>query len=105
MGIWLHSHEEDTASAMVFRPRDYPLPPARWRDAIELRADGTCIWHGSSPDDRGQAVPGSWQDLGNGRAEISSSAAEGGSSPRLVHSWAPDKLVIQKEHDGTAAGS
>jgi hypothetical protein len=90
---------------MVFRPRDYPLPPARWRDAIELQADGTCIWHGSSPDDRGQALPGRWRDLGNGRAEISSRAAEGGSSPRLVQSWAPDKLVIQKERDEPTAGS
>jgi hypothetical protein len=104
-GIWLHCHEEDTASVMVFRPRDYPLPPARWRDAIELQADGTCIWHGSSPDDRGQALPGRWRDLGNGRAEISSRAAEGGSSPRLVQSWAPDKLVIQKERDEPTAGS
>jgi hypothetical protein len=90
---------------MVFRPRDYPLPPARWRDAIELRADGTCIWHGSSPDDRGQALPGRWQDLGNGQAEISTTAAEGRSTPRVVHSWAPDKLVIQKERDEPTAGS
>jgi hypothetical protein len=103
-GIWLHSHEEDTASALVFRPRDYPLPPARWRDAIELRADGTCIWHGSSPDDRGQAIPGSWQELENGQATISSTAAEGGSRPRLVQSWAPDKLVVAKEGDTNAAG-
>jgi hypothetical protein len=103
-GIWLHSHEEDTASAMVFRPRDYPLPPARWRDAIELRADGTCIWHGSSPDDRGQAIPGSWQELENGQAKISSTAAEGGSRPRLVQSRAPYKLVVAKEGDTNAAG-
>jgi hypothetical protein len=52
-----------------------------------------------------QALPGRWQDLGNGQAEISSTAAGGGSSPLLVHSWAPDKLVIQKERDESAAGS
>ena len=66
-GMWLHCHEEDTASAMVFRRREYPLPPARWRDAIELRADGTCVWHGSSPDDRGQAARAAGRILETGR--------------------------------------
>ncbi|HEX7201189.1 MAG TPA: hypothetical protein VF249_00305 [Arthrobacter sp.] len=95
-GVWLHSHEEDTSSAMVFRPRDYPLRPARWRDAIEVRADGTCIWHGSSPDDRGQATPGRWEDLGNGQAQMTVAADAGGPLPRRIQSWAPDKLVIDK---------
>lgn len=95
-GIWLHSHEEDTPSTLVFRPRDYPLQPARWRDAIELRADGTCIWHGSSPDDRGQAIDGRWEDLGGGQAQIKAATAGGGSLPRRIQSWAPDKLVIKK---------
>ena len=90
---------------MVFRPRDYPLGPARWRDAIELRADGTCIWHGSSPDDRGQAIPGRWEDLGNGQAQITVATATGGSLPRRIQSWAPDKLVVEKGQEAPAAGN
>lgn len=95
-GIWLHSHEEDTGSTMVFRPRAYTFPPARWRDAIELRADGTCIWHGSSPDDRGQAVPSRWEDLGHGQAQITTPMAPGGVVNHRIRSSAPDRLVIDK---------
>jgi hypothetical protein len=95
-GIWLHSHEEDTASTMVFRPRDYTLRPARWRDAIELREDGSFIWHGSSADDRGQGTPGRWEDLGNGQAQFTLPTAAGGALPRRIMSWAPDKLVVEK---------
>ncbi len=82
---------------MVFRPRDYPLRPARWRDAIELRADGTCIWHGSSPDDRGQASAGRWEETGGGQAHITIPAAAGSSLPRRILSWEVDKLVMAKE--------
>jgi hypothetical protein len=81
---------------MVFRPRGYALKPARWRDAIEISPDGTCIWHGSSPDDRGQAFSGRWEDLGGGQARISIPDAAGGSFPGQIRSWAPDKLVIGK---------
>lgn len=95
-GIWLHSHEEDTGSAMVFRPRTYAFPPARWRDAVELRGDGTCIWHGSSPDDRGQTVPSRWEDLGQGRAQITVPGAAGSLATHGVRSWSHDKLVIDK---------
>ncbi|MET1088442.1 MAG: hypothetical protein ABWY04_15200 [Arthrobacter sp.] len=95
-GIWLHSHEEDTASTMMFHPRNYPFRPARWRDAIEVRADGTCIWHGSSADDRGQAVPGSWEDLGDGRAQITIPAEAGGPLQRRIQSWTADTLVVEK---------
>lgn len=97
IGIWLHSHEEDAAPTMVFRPRDYAFRPARWRDAIELRADGTCVWHGSGPDDRGQAVEGHWEDLGNGRAQITFPTAEGQTSHRRIQTWSADKLIVEKE--------
>ncbi|MCU1515972.1 MAG: hypothetical protein JWQ75_693 [Pseudarthrobacter sp.] len=95
-GIWLHSHEEDTSSTMMFRPRNYSFRPARWRDAIEVRADGTCIWHGSSADDRGQAVPVSWEDLGDGSAQITIPADTGSPLHRRIQSWTADTLVVEK---------
>jgi hypothetical protein len=98
VGIWLHSHEEDSGSTMVFRPRHYAFRPARWRDAIEVQADGGCIWHGSGPDDRGQAMPGRWEDLGNGRAQITIPTATGQPFQRRIQSWGPEKLVVEKEH-------
>ena len=69
-GIWLHSHEEDTQTTTVYRTRGYTFPPARGRDAVEFRPDGTFIQYGSGPDDRGQAVTGRWHDLGGGRIQI-----------------------------------
>jgi hypothetical protein len=95
-GIWLHSHEEDTASTMVFRPRGYAFRPARWRDAIEVRADGTCIWHGSSADDRGESVPGRWEDLADGQAQLIIATAAGDPRPRKIQSWAQNKLIVEK---------
>jgi len=95
-GIWLHAHEEDTASTMIFRPRDYAFRPARWRDAIEVQPDGTCIWHGSSADDRGESIPGAWEDLGNGQAQLTITTSAGVPLPRRVQSWAPDKLILEK---------
>ncbi|MDQ0850495.1 hypothetical protein QFZ65_002433 [Arthrobacter sp. B3I9] len=98
VGIWLHSHEEDSGSTMVFRPRHYAFRPARWRDAIEVQADGRCVWHGSGPDDRGQAMPGRWEDLGNGRAQITIPTAAGQPFQRQIQSCGPEKLVVEKEH-------
>jgi hypothetical protein len=43
VGRWLHSYEEDSADALVFRPGDFDFPPARGRDGFELRDDGSAI--------------------------------------------------------------
>lgn len=96
VGVWMHSHEEDTDSTMVFRPRQYTFPRTRWRDAMELRADGTCIWHGSSPDDRGQATPGYWKDLGDARVQIAIPTAGERLVDHRVRSWTRDRLVLDK---------
>jgi hypothetical protein len=81
---------------MVFRPRGFAFRPARWRDAIEVRADGTCIWHGSSPDDRGEPVPGRWEDLADGQAQLTITTAAGDPLPRRIQSWAHNKLILEK---------
>ncbi len=96
VGVWLHSHEEDTDSTMVYRPRGYVFPPSRGRDAIDLRSDGTLIEYGSGPDDRGQAVVGRWVDLGHGRLRITIPRGEGIPPTRRVLSWAPDVLAIER---------
>lgn len=38
---WLHVPEEDDPDVRVYRPAEYPLPPARGRGGIEFHADGT----------------------------------------------------------------
>jgi len=59
---WVHSHEEDKGGLQVFRPTDYPFPPARGRDALGLVADGSLVKSIPGPDDRAKTLPaGSWK--------------------------------------------
>ena len=54
MTRWLHAREEDSEDdELVFRPEGYPLPLARGRREIELRADGeTFVARAPGADDR-----------------------------------------------------
>ena len=56
---WAHSHEEDTASEMVFRPKSFKFGPSRGRRSIDLGPDG--VLHDASPgqDDRPRSRAGS----------------------------------------------
>ncbi|MFB4313877.1 hypothetical protein [Actinomadura sp. 21ATH] len=66
-GRWLHSREEDTASADVYRREDHAFPPARRpRRGLEFRADGTFLDLRPGPDDRPREVAGHWEDAGAG---------------------------------------
>lgn len=59
---WVHSHEEDEGGTQVFRPANYPFPPARGRDALGLKADGSLVKSIPGPDDRASTLPeGSWK--------------------------------------------
>jgi hypothetical protein len=60
LGEWVHSHEEDEEGRKVFRRRDYPFPPARGRDAVELKADDTAVVRGPGPTDVPEEEPGKW---------------------------------------------
>ena len=57
---WVHSHEEDTATEMVFRPVNYAFPPSRGRTGYTFRADGTCVQFGPGPADRQISTAGTW---------------------------------------------
>jgi hypothetical protein len=58
---WLHSHEEDTAEQMVFRPASFKFPPARGRDGFELRSDQSMIEIRIGPTDRVEEISGTWK--------------------------------------------
>jgi hypothetical protein len=67
-GRWVHSHEEDTADAMVYRPADYAFPPSRGREAIELRPDGSYAGTVPGPVDKPVAGDsGEWALSADGR--------------------------------------
>ena len=64
---WVHSHEEDSATEMVFRPASYKFPPSRGRTGFELRADGSMTEHGPGPTDAPVSVAGAWREEADGR--------------------------------------
>ncbi|MCX6243649.1 MAG: hypothetical protein NTU98_02995 [Bacteroidetes bacterium] len=58
---WVHSHEEDTETEMVFRPSSYRFPPSRGRKSFELKAGGSLLQTGPGPADVPQQRQGTWQ--------------------------------------------
>jgi hypothetical protein len=90
---WVHSHEEDEGGTQVFRPADFPLPPARGRDALALDSDGTLRRSIPGPDDRSSQLPtGSWKL--DGRRLIL--RQEGGERKEFsIEGLASDKLLLR----------
>ena len=49
---WVHVREEDEPGGVrVYRPADHPIPPARGRDGVEFRPDGTVVAYAIGPVD------------------------------------------------------
>lgn len=89
---WVHVREEDHGDVLVYRPADAPLPPARGRDGLEFRPDGTFVDHPIGRGDAPDSHEGSWRKQADGALEVTT--AGGGSRvlrPRLV---APDRLEL-----------
>ena len=93
-GRWVHSHEEDTDDALVFRPADRPMPPARGRTAFELRRDGTYVERSPGPVDAPVQSTGSWSLEGD-RLVL------GADGDRPGHAWVvasleKDRLAVKR---------
>lgn len=91
---WLHSHEEDTPGQTVYRTAGYAFPPARGRDAFELRADGTALDAPIAPQDGNLSAPARWELHG----DLLHLYSDGGKKPlrtlRILSSKA-DRLVLE----------
>ena len=70
-GRWMHSFEEDHDGVQVYRPADYPFPPARGRAGIEFRPDGTYIDWAIGRGDANEARPGRWEAIADDCVRIS----------------------------------
>jgi len=60
LGEWVHSYEEDEPGRKVFRRAGYSFPPARGRDAIELKADGSAVMREPGPSDVPEERTAKW---------------------------------------------
>ncbi|MFE9024869.1 hypothetical protein ACFYOA_01155 [Streptomyces iakyrus] len=67
---WLHSYEEDHEDVRVYRPDDFPFPPARGRRGMEFAPDGTFVDHPLGRGDAPGAVPGRWRLVPDRRIEL-----------------------------------
>ena len=90
---WVHSHEEDSDNEMVFRPSTYKFPPARGRDSMDLKQDGSLILGGSAPDDRKTLKQSDWA-IDKDTLILNHSEAD--SRKMKIKSLTSDKLVIEK---------
>lgn len=59
-GVWIHSHEEDTPEATVYRRPGYAFPPARGRRGFELREGGEASLIGIAPADGSRHLTSRW---------------------------------------------
>jgi hypothetical protein len=91
---WVHSHEEDTPTEMVFRPATFKFPRSRGRTSFELKPDGSLIEYRIGPTDRREVTHGTWT-LDDDYLNLNNPAE----SVRRLHIAAldNDRIVIKKE--------
>ena len=92
---WIHSHEEDTPTEMVFRPANFPFPPSRGRYGFELKSDGSFVETAIGPTDKPQKVEGNWDFQGD-RIAIQKVGERAPTRTLEVTAATPTRLVIRK---------
>lgn len=92
---WLHSHEEDTAGEIVYRPSGFKFPPSRGRTGFELRPDGTAHVLGIAPTDAPDQHTGTW-NIGDERQLTVHVPSLQETQSMTVLSVSPDRLVLKK---------
>ncbi|NEE00912.1 hypothetical protein [Phytoactinopolyspora halotolerans] len=95
---WAHVDEEDTPGVRVYRPADRPLPPARGRDGIEFRTDGTYIaWEPGAADAPYPSEPRQWSLAGPDRLRLH---GQDGPIIEVVVAVSDEVLLLREASDG-----
>lgn len=92
-GRWLHSHEEDTPEASVYRRDSFPFPPSRGRHGFELRHDGSLLDLGPGAGDKPSHGTGTWQQTDPGELKL---CGRFGERCLRIISLSEDKLTLTK---------
>jgi hypothetical protein len=93
---WVHAHEEDSDSEMVFRPASYKFGPSRGRSSFDLKPDGSLIEGGIGPTDRREESRGTWKLNNAGNLELSSGAGNQPANVMKLASLDANRLVVKK---------
>lgn len=95
-GLWVHSHEEDTDTEMVFRPPTFHFPPSRGRTSFELKPDGGLAASGIAPDDRRSKTEGIWKLEDDDLLAFYEGSQSAPNRVMKIVSVDPQRLVIKK---------
>jgi hypothetical protein len=93
VGLWIHSHEEDTPEARVYRHRGYSFPPARGRRGFELREGGAATTYEIAPTDGSRPTNGHWMLEAPGRIRIES--ADEQTAPQTLEVVSCDEEILR----------
>jgi len=63
--VWMRSHEEEQGPVRLYRPQNYPFPPARGREGLEFRSDGTFDYLTPGRGDKPVSNTGRWRSAPN----------------------------------------
>jgi hypothetical protein len=92
---WVHSHEEDNSSGMVFRPSTYNFPRSRGRNGFQLHSDGTAQTSGPGPGDAVETQSANWKIGSGGELNLTDSSSQKAVKYQVV-SADPDRLVVKQ---------
>ena len=92
---WLHSHEEDSDSEMVFRPASFRFPPSRGRAGFDLKPHGALTVIGIAPGDGPALSEGSWKVDGD-QLQFFAPSSTTPTRTLQVLSANRDRLVVRK---------
>jgi len=94
---WVHSHEEDSASEMVFRPATFAFPRSRGRVAFELKPDHSLVETGLAPSDGPQMDSGKWELTPDSKLIFYKESPNQPIRTLQIASAGEDRLVVRKE--------
>jgi hypothetical protein len=94
--LWVHSHEEDTDTKMVFRPAGYNFPPSRGRASFNLKADGSFDETGIGADDRRLGAAGTWRLIDKDTLALYEPSQSTPSRTLRIDSVSKDRLIVRK---------
>ena len=95
---WIHSHEEDTETEMVFRPTDFDFPLSRGRSGFELKPDHKLVEINIGLTDGLKEKTGSWDLKPADDEDLTLQLNPDSSASRSLNikSVRQDRLVVKK---------
>jgi len=93
---WIHSHEEDTEEFLVYRPSGYSFPPARGRQAFEIKKDGTFIRYDIAAAEGARKRSGCWKAEARDRIRVEFRGEEPRADSLGIHSCEKGLLKVRR---------